>query len=53
MPEFEISATRRDEFDAIMEMTKRAAVFNEEEVDTVTNCWRVMKKGRRSAVTIS
>jgi len=38
MPEaaYEISATRPDEFDAIMEMTKRAAVFNEKEVHTVT-----------------
>jgi predicted N-acetyltransferase YhbS len=36
MPEFEISATRRDEFDEIMAMTKRAAVFNEKEVYTVT-----------------
>jgi GNAT superfamily N-acetyltransferase len=33
---YEISATRRDEFDVIREMTKRAAVFNETEVDTVT-----------------
>ncbi len=36
MPDFEISATRRAEFDAIMEITKRAAVFNEKEVYTVT-----------------
>jgi len=35
MPEFEIGATRCDEFEAIMEMTRRAAVFNEEEVRTV------------------
>ncbi len=35
-PGYEISATRRDEFDEIMAMTKRAAVFNETEVDTVT-----------------
>jgi len=34
--EFEISTTRRDEFDEIMAMTRRAAVFNETEVDTVT-----------------
>jgi len=32
---YEISATRRDEFDEIMAMTRRAAVFNETEVDTV------------------
>ena len=36
MPDFEISATRHDEFDAIMEITKRAAVFNAKEVHTVT-----------------
>ncbi len=36
MLEFEISATRRAEFDAIMEITKRATVFNEKEVHTVT-----------------
>ena len=36
MPDFEISVTRRDEFDAIMEITKRAAVFNAKEVHTVT-----------------
>jgi len=36
MPEYEISATRRDEFDAIMAMTKRAAVFDTKEVETVT-----------------
>jgi GNAT superfamily N-acetyltransferase len=45
MPEFEISATRRDEFDAIMEMTKRAAVFNEEEVDTVTELLEGYEEG--------
>lgn len=33
---YEISATRRDEFDDIMAMTQRAAVFNEQEVYTVT-----------------
>ncbi len=33
---YEISVTRPDEFDAIMEMTKRAAVFNEKEIFTVT-----------------
>ena len=33
--EYEISETRRDEFDEIMAMTRRAAVFNEIEVDTV------------------
>jgi ribosomal protein S18 acetylase RimI-like enzyme len=32
---YELSETRRDEFDAIMAMTRRAAVFNEIEVDTV------------------
>ncbi len=36
MADFEISATRLDEFEAILEMTKRAAVFNEQEVYTVT-----------------
>ena len=35
-PKYEISATRRDEFDEIMAMTRRAAVFNETEVETVT-----------------
>ncbi len=35
MPDFEIGVTRLDEFEAIMEMTKRAAVFNEKEVHTV------------------
>ncbi len=33
---YEISATRPDEFDAIMNMTERAAVFNAKEVYTVT-----------------
>ncbi len=36
MLDFEISATRRAEFDAIMDITRRAAVFNEKEVYTVT-----------------
>jgi GNAT superfamily N-acetyltransferase len=45
MPEFEISATRRDEFDAIMEMTRRAAVFNEKEVDTVTELLEGYEEG--------
>ncbi len=45
MPEFEISATRRDEFDAIMEMTKRAAVFNEKEVYTVTELLEGYEEG--------
>jgi len=43
--EFEISATRRDEFDAIMEMTRRAAVFNETEVDTVTELLEGYEEG--------
>ena len=42
---FEISATRRDEFDAIMEMTRRAAVFNETEVDTVTELLEGYEEG--------
>jgi GNAT superfamily N-acetyltransferase len=43
--EYEISATRRGEFEAIMEMTKRAAVFNEEEVDTVTELLEGYEEG--------
>jgi ribosomal protein S18 acetylase RimI-like enzyme len=35
MPEFEIGATRGNEFETIRKMTKRAAIFNEEEVRTV------------------
>ena len=35
MPEFDISATRPDEFETILKMTRRAAVFNAEEADTV------------------
>src|SRR5512134_193357 len=42
---FEISATRRDEFEAIMEMTRRAAVFNETEVDTVTELLEGYEEG--------
>ena len=42
---YEISATRRDEFDAIMAMTKRAAVFNEEEVETVTELLEGYEEG--------
>ena len=42
---FEISATRRDEFDTIMEMTRRAAVFNETEVDTVTELLEGYEEG--------
>ncbi len=42
---YEISATRRDEFDAIMEMTKRAAVFNEKEVYTVTELLEGYEEG--------
>jgi GNAT superfamily N-acetyltransferase len=45
MPEFEISETRRDEFDEIMAMTKRAAVFNETEVDTVTELLEGYEEG--------
>src|SRR5512137_2032260 len=45
MPEFEISATRRDEFDEIMAMTKRAAVFNEKEVYTVTELLEGYEEG--------
>ena len=45
MPEFEISATRRDEFDEIMAMTRRAAVFNEKEVDTVTELLEGYEEG--------
>jgi ribosomal protein S18 acetylase RimI-like enzyme len=43
--QFEISATRRDEFDEIMAMTKRAAVFNETEVDTVTELLEGYEEG--------
>ena len=43
--EYEISATRRDEFEAIMEMTRRAAVFNETEVDTVTELLEGYEEG--------
>jgi GNAT superfamily N-acetyltransferase len=35
MPEFEIGETQRNEFEAILQMTRRAAVFSQEEVDTV------------------
>jgi ribosomal protein S18 acetylase RimI-like enzyme len=42
---FEISATRRDEFDEIMAMTERAAVFNETEVDTVTELLEGYEEG--------
>jgi ribosomal protein S18 acetylase RimI-like enzyme len=41
----EISATRRDEFEAIMAMTRRAAVFNETEVDTVTELLEGYEEG--------
>jgi ribosomal protein S18 acetylase RimI-like enzyme len=37
MSEFDISATRRDELETIMKMTRRAVVFNAEEVETVTD----------------
>jgi len=42
---YEISETRRDEFDEIMAMTKRAAVFNEKEVDTVTELLEGYEEG--------
>ncbi len=45
MPEYEISATRRDEFDEIMAMTERAAVFNEKEVFTVTELLEGYEEG--------
>jgi GNAT superfamily N-acetyltransferase len=45
MSEFEISATRRDEFDEIMAMTKRAAVFDETEVGTVTELLEGYEEG--------
>ncbi len=47
MPEtkYEIGSTRRDEFDAIMEMTKRAAVFNAKEVETVTELLEGYEEG--------
>ncbi len=44
-PKYEISATRRDEFDEIMAMTRRAAVFNETEVDTVTELLEGYEEG--------
>jgi ribosomal protein S18 acetylase RimI-like enzyme len=43
--EYEISETRRDEFDEIMAMTRRAAVFNESEVDTVTELLEGYEEG--------
>jgi hypothetical protein len=42
---YEISATRCDEYEAIMDMTKRAAVFNETEVDTVTELLEGYEEG--------
>jgi len=42
---YEISATRRDEFDEIMAMTKRAAVFDETEVYTVTELLEGYEEG--------
>src|SRR5512139_996534 len=45
MPEYEISTTRRDEFDEIMAMTRRAVVFNEKEVDTVTELLEGYEEG--------
>jgi GNAT superfamily N-acetyltransferase len=42
---FEISETRRDEYDEIMAMTRRAAVFNETEVDTVTELLEGYEEG--------
>ena len=44
-PAYEIGATRRDEFDEIMAMTRRAAVFNEKEVDTVTELLEGYEEG--------
>ncbi|CAG0936954.1 phosphinothricin acetyltransferase [Thermoflexales bacterium] len=51
MPEtqYEIGATCHAEFDAIMEMTKRAAVFNETEVDTVTELLEGYEEGPESS----
>lgn len=37
MPDFEVCSTLRSEFEAIMRMTSRAAVFSEEEVATVAH----------------
>jgi GNAT superfamily N-acetyltransferase len=45
MPEFEINETRRAEFDEIMAMTKRAAVFDETEVYTVTELLEGYEEG--------
>jgi D-alanine-D-alanine ligase len=42
---YEISETRRDEFDEIMAMTKRAAVFDETEVYTVTELLEGYEEG--------
>ncbi len=42
---YEISETRRDEFKVIMEITKRAAVFNEKEVYTVTELLEGYEEG--------
>lgn len=44
-PAYEIGATRRDEFDEIMAMTKRAAVFDETEVYTVTELLEGYEEG--------
>ena len=46
---YEISETRRDEFDEIMAMTQRAAVFNETEVDTVTELLEGYEEGPESS----
>jgi hypothetical protein len=35
MPDFEIGAMRRDEFEKVMDMTRHSEVFNEEEINTV------------------
>ena len=44
-PKYEIGVTRPDEFDEIMAMTRRAAVFNEEEVETVTELLEGYEEG--------
>ena len=45
MPQFNISATRPDEFETIMKITRRAAVFSDEEVDTVAELLEEYEKG--------
>ncbi len=46
---YEISETRRAEFEPIMKMTKRAAVFNEKEVATVTDLLEGYEEGPESS----